>query len=195
MDAPVAPAYDAVRIVPADFGRRGAGGAIRYGIFGCPFGRILIARAQAGICFIALGDGDESMRRELLHDYSAAAIDRDDAALREIERTVAERLQGRAPSAPIVLELRYTPFQLMVWRELCAIPPGRTRTYGEIARRLGRPAAARAVGRAGALNPVSILIPCHRAVGQDGALHGYRWGLRRKAMLLAHERECAARSR
>lgn len=183
----------ALRIVAAAFGRRGAGAAIRYGVFDCPFGRILIGRAGLGICFVALGDADEALRHELLHDYSRATIDRDDDAVRATERMVEDRLQGRTPSVAIVLELRYTPFQLMVWRELCAIAPGHTRTYGEIARRIGRPSAARAVGRAGALNPVSILIPCHRAIGRDGDLHGYRWGMQRKAMLLAYEREYAVR--
>ncbi len=87
-----------------------------------------------------------------------------------------------------------TPFQLSVWRELCRIPEGATRSYGEIAARLGRPSAARAVGHANGSNPVSILIPCHRAIAADGKLTGYRWGLETKRRLLAFERARAERA-
>ncbi len=85
------------------------------------------------------------------------------------------------------MDLAGTSFQRAVWRELRRIAPGRTRSYAEIARRIGRPNAARAVGAAVGANPVSLFIPCHRAVGSDGRLTGYRWGLARKRKLLAHE--------
>jgi AraC family transcriptional regulator of adaptative response/methylated-DNA-[protein]-cysteine methyltransferase len=91
-------------------------------------------------------------------------------------------------AADLPLDVRATTFQARVWRELRAIPAGATRSYGEIARRIGRPRSARAVGRACASNPVALLIPCHRAVGSDGALSGYRWGAGRKKALLAMER-------
>ena len=84
-----------------------------------------------------------------------------------------------------------TAFQKLVWQELCAIPLGQTRTYKEVARRLGRPTAARAVARACATNPVSVLIPCHRVVRGDGDLGGYRWGLERKQALLLQEKNDA----
>jgi AraC family transcriptional regulator, regulatory protein of adaptative response / methylated-DNA-[protein]-cysteine methyltransferase len=86
------------------------------------------------------------------------------------------------------LDLRGTPFQRAVWRRLSRVPYGRTLTYAELARRAGRPSAVRAAGHANGCNPVSIVIPCHRVVGTDGALHGYGGGLWRKQWLIAHER-------
>jgi len=83
--------------------------------------------------------------------------------------------------------MRGTEFQRSVWRELCKIPVGSTRSYSEIARRIGRPNSTRAVGRACAANPLAIIVPCHRAVSRDGRLTGYRWGIERKRILLERE--------
>ncbi len=87
----------------------------------------------------------------------------------------------------VPLAPRGTPFQREVWRALLRIPFGETRSYREVARSVGRPAAARAVGLANGRNPISLIIPCHRVIGQDGSLTGYGWGLPRKRWLLAHE--------
>jgi methylated-DNA-[protein]-cysteine S-methyltransferase len=92
------------------------------------------------------------------------------------------------------LDLRGTAFQRTVWAALRAIPPGDTVTYAELARRVGRPGAARAVGSAVARNPVSIVVPCHRVVGSDGSLTGYAGGVERKRWLLAHERKAVGRA-
>ncbi len=105
---------------------------------------------------------------------------------------VVALLEGEMPHAGLPLDIRATAFQRRVWTELMGIPAGATRTYGEIARRLGKPGAQRAVGRACATNPVSLLIPCHRAVREDGGLGGYRWGLDRKETLIEAERTRAA---
>ena len=93
--------------------------------------------------------------------------------------------------APVPLDLRGTAFQLRVWRALREIPRGQTRSYAEIAARIGRPAASRAVARACAANPVALLVPCHRVVRATGEVGGYRWGVARKERLLAVERELA----
>lgn len=87
----------------------------------------------------------------------------------------------------IALDLRGTPFQRAVWDALREIPPGRTETYGEVAARIGRPGAARAVARACAANPVALLVPCHRVVPKGHCTGGWRWGAERKRMLLAWE--------
>ena len=100
---------------------------------------------------------------------------------------VVDYVNGRTREIALPIDLRATPFQIAVWRELCAIPWGATRSYGEIARRLGRPGAARAVGLANGANPLAIIIPCHRAIGADGSMTGYRWGVEYKRRLLDHE--------
>ena len=110
---------------------------------------------------------------------------------------VLSRLYGRKPSAldapDVPLDIVGTAFQWKVWKALTEIPAGETRTYGEIARRIGEPKSARAVGRACATNQAAVVIPCHRAVGSSGALTGYRWGVARKERLLAEERRRSSR--
>lgn len=99
--------------------------------------------------------------------------------------------KGLDPALPF--DVRATAFQARVWAALRAIPAGETRSYAEVAKAIGRPAAARAVARACASNPVALLVPCHRGVGSDGALRGYRWGPGRKAELLRRERKALLR--
>src|SRR5467141_713991 len=103
-------------------------------------------------------------------------------------REIVQRVEGKQPRLELPLDLQATAFQRRVWKELQQIPRGRTRTYSQVARSLGKPKAVRAVARACATNPVSIVVPCHRVIREDGALAGYRWGLSRKEQLLAQER-------
>ncbi len=111
----------------------------------------------------------------------------DPAAFREVTCQLDEYFAGSRASFDLPLAPGGTPFQRRVWAELARIPAGTTVTYAEIARRAGRPGAARAVGAAVGRNPVSIVVPCHRVVGSDGALTGYAGGIERKAFLLALE--------
>ena len=111
----------------------------------------------------------------------------DPAAFREVTCQLDEYFAGSRTSFDLPLAIDGTPFQRRVWAELALIPAGTTVTYGELARRAGRPGAARAVGAAVGRNPVSIVVPCHRVVGSDGALTGYAGGIERKAFLLALE--------
>lgn len=180
-------------IVPANWGPHGRGAEIAYTIVDSPFGRMLVAATTRGICALSVHQSDDWQERELRRDFRAAMIRRDDAAARPAAEAVSRYLRGDAPACDIALDVRATPFQLRVWEELRAIPEGATRGYGEIATRLGRPSAARAVGHAVGSNPVSILIPCHRALGADGRLTGYRWGLEIKKKLLTFERARAGR--
>jgi AraC family transcriptional regulator of adaptative response/methylated-DNA-[protein]-cysteine methyltransferase len=99
-----------------------------------------------------------------------------------------EHLRGRQPHVDLPLDVRATAFQWLVWQELRKVPAGSTRTYQQVAEALGRPKAARAVARACATNPVSVVVPCHRVVRGDGGLGGYRWGLERKRALLDREK-------
>jgi methylated-DNA-[protein]-cysteine S-methyltransferase len=111
--------------------------------------------------------------------------------LREARAQLDAWLKGERTGFDLPLRPRGTPFQLEVWRALSSIPHGETRTYGEVARAIGRPSASRAVGAANARNPISIVVPCHRVVGADRSLTGYAGGLDRKRWLLAHERDVA----
>ena len=137
---------------------------------------------------VALGDDDAFLEDELRAELPAAEIVRDEGALAERAAAVAGLVAGHATATDLPLDIRATAFQWQVYQRLMAIPAGETRTYGQIAADMDRPKAARAVGRACATNPVSLVVPCHRAVGGDGALHGYRWGLDRKKALLERER-------
>ncbi len=118
---------------------------------------------------------------------------RDDGAFAPARRQLAEYFAGERTSFDLRLAPRGNDFQRKVWRLLTAIPYGRTRTYGQLAAELGDPGLARAVGAANGRNPISIVVPCHRVVGHDGALTGYAGGLARKAYLLELEQPAAAR--
>ena len=172
-------------MTPATFARGGRGMGIAYDLTRVPAGRALIAATPKGICAVELGDSDRSLVKALKARFPRAEFRRDRALL----RFAGEQLRREpAGGAALPLDVRATAFQARVWNELRAIPAGATRSYGEIARRLGRPRAFRAVARACAANPVALLIPCHRAVAADGGLSGYRWGIARKKALLEFER-------
>jgi AraC family transcriptional regulator of adaptative response/methylated-DNA-[protein]-cysteine methyltransferase len=177
-------------MTPASYAKGGAGARIRYAIIPCPpLGLVLVAATDRGICMVAMGMIESELGAALHEEYPAADIRRDDQGLAERARQVALLAEGRSPPTELPLDVRATAFQAMVWERLTRIPRGSTRTYGEIAADLGKPGSARAVGRACAMNPVALVVPCHRAVGSGGQLHGYRWGVRRKQAILARERE------
>jgi AraC family transcriptional regulator of adaptative response/methylated-DNA-[protein]-cysteine methyltransferase len=181
-------------IIPAFWGPRGRGAEISYTIVDSPFGRMLVAVTASGICALSVHQSDQWQEGELRRDFREAKITRDNGAARPAAEAVLRYLRGESAQCEAPLDVSGTPFQLSVWRELLTIPEGATRSYGEIAARIGRPSAARAVGHANGCNPVSILIPCHRAIGANGKLTGYRWGLETKKKLLAFEQARASRS-
>jgi len=152
-----------------------------------PFGKILVARSAAGLCAVLLGDDPVALRGELTERFPRASIRGGGEAARALLRQV--RSLTVCPGNPIDAELDTggTDFQRSVWRALTEIPVGETATYTEIASRIGRPKAVRAVGQACAANRLALVIPCHRALRSDGGLSGYRWGVNRKRDLLAFE--------
>lgn len=176
---------------PATYAKGGAGARIAFATAESPLGRLLVAATGKGICFVGFGDSDATIEAELTHDFPAAEIRRDDGATTERLAAVLDRLNGTAPGIEPPLDVRATAFQWRVWQCLRGIPAGETRGYGEIAAQLGQAKAGRAVGRACATNPVSFLVPCHRAVGADGSVTGYRWGVDRKRRLLESEKKRA----
>ncbi len=181
-------------MTPASYQKGGAGATIRYTVRPSPLGRVLVGATGQGVCAVYLGDDDDGLVSELQAEYPRALTERDEAALGRWVETILDYLCGRRRALDLPLDVVATAFQRRVWECLRSIPYGETRSYSEMARTIGAPNAARAVGRACATNPVSLVIPCHRAVRADGALGGYRWGLERKRRLLAGERERAGSS-
>jgi AraC family transcriptional regulator of adaptative response/methylated-DNA-[protein]-cysteine methyltransferase len=175
-------------MTPATYQRGGPATTIRYALADCALGRLLLAGTERGICAVYLGDSDAPLEAELAREFPAAARQRDDAELKAWVSALVKHLDGRQPHLDLPLDVRATAFQWRVWQELRAIPYGSTRSYSDIARALGQPSAVRAVARACATNPVSVVIPCHRVVREDGGLGGYRWGLERKQALLDQEK-------
>jgi AraC family transcriptional regulator, regulatory protein of adaptative response / methylated-DNA-[protein]-cysteine methyltransferase len=169
------------------YGPGGRGASIGYSIIDSMLGRLLVAGTRHGLCFAGLGDSDRAIISELRADYPKASIQRDDALAGKWARAIAKNLDGGSTIQKLPLDIRGTPFQRSVWDQLRVIPRGETRSYTEIARRIGRPRAIRAVGTANGANPVAIVIPCHRALRASGHLGGYRWGLDRKRRLLELE--------
>jgi AraC family transcriptional regulator of adaptative response/methylated-DNA-[protein]-cysteine methyltransferase len=180
-------ADDALGMTPGAYRRRGAGVTIHHTAVRTSLGLLLVAVTARGICAVSLGDDESALVAALHEEYPDATLVRAADARDRLVDAVVEHVEGRARAADLPLDVQATAFQWQVWRALQRIPEGATRTYQAIARELGRPSAARAVARACASNRVAVLIPCHRVVRGDGALGGYRWGMERKASLLARE--------
>ena len=173
---------------PASYRRGGRGASIAYTTVSSPLGRLLVAATERGICAVKLGASEAELASDLRAQFPEAQLEPDNPMLSERVGTILRHLAGELPHLDLPLDIRATAFQRQVWEHLRAIPYGETRTYHQIARELGRPGGARAVGGACAANPVALVVPCHRVVRQDGGLGGYRWGIDRKEALLAQER-------
>lgn len=170
-------------VSPGEYKHGGAGLEIRHGVHPSPFGLALVGETDRGVCALAFVDrgGEPAALDWLRSSWPEARLAADPAATRATVRRIFER------RGPTPLLVSGTNFQVQVWRALLAIPPGRVCSYGRLARAVGRPGAARAVGAAVGANRISYLIPCHRVIRAVGALGGYRWGTRRKRAMLAWE--------
>jgi AraC family transcriptional regulator of adaptative response/methylated-DNA-[protein]-cysteine methyltransferase len=155
-------------------------------------GWMLLAATPKGICWLAFGDDPAALVADLAAAYPGARLVDDAPRLQAWFEAVREHLLLRRAALDLPLDVQGTAFQARVWQALRRIPVGGTVAYGELARRLGVPAATRAVAAACGRNRIAVLIPCHRVVGRDGQLTGYRWGLARKERLLAGERGAGA---
>jgi len=180
-------ADEALGMTPGAYRRRGVGVTIHYTVVRTSLGLLLVAVTERGICSVALGDEENALVDAMRAEYPAAELARATDADDRLVDAVVAHVEGTARATELPLDLKATAFQWQVWRALQRIPEGATRSYQEIARELGHPSAARAVARACASNRIAVLIPCHRVVRGDGALGGYRWGVARKAALLARE--------
>ncbi|MES2666756.1 MAG: bifunctional helix-turn-helix domain-containing protein/methylated-DNA--[protein]-cysteine S-methyltransferase [Pseudomonadota bacterium] len=169
---------------PGDYARGGAGLTILWGWFDSPFGPALVMGTAKGICGLGfLGEMTEAgAMQDLQSRWPRASYVQDEAALRPWVAQAFGNSPARTP-----LYLIGAPFQIKVWEALLRIPSGHVTTYSEIAGAVGHPSAQRAVGSAVGRNPISFLIPCHRAIRRDGGLGGYHWGLPAKRAILAWE--------
>ncbi|HWE64762.1 MAG TPA: bifunctional DNA-binding transcriptional regulator/O6-methylguanine-DNA methyltransferase Ada [Chloroflexota bacterium] len=179
-------------MTPTAYLKGGAGMNIHYTTATSPLGWLLVAATERGICVVRFGESAADLEQALAREFSAATLERDDAALQPWVDALARYLDGRQPRLDLPLDVQATAFQSRVWEALRAIPYGSTRSYSQIARAIGQPTAARAVAQACASNPAALIIPCHRVVRDDGSLSGYRWGVERKRSLLAREAQPAA---
>lgn len=177
-------------MTPATYRQGGSGMSIHYTIVNSPMGRLLVGATEKGVSAVYLGESDARLENALKKEYPRADIRHDSAGLSAWVSKILGHLRGREPHLDLPTDIQATAFQRRVWEELRRIPYGTTKTYTEVARAIGRPNAVRAVARACATNPVSVVVPCHRVVRGDGKLAGYRWGIERKRSLL--EREKAA---
>lgn len=172
-----------------------AGGAdteIRFAIGQCSLGAILVAASERGVCAILLGDDPDHLARDLQDQFPHAHLIGGDSQFESLVARIVGFVEAPATGLDLPLDVRGTAFQQRVWQALCRIPSGATITYSELAQAIGAPTAARAVAQACAANPLAVAIPCHRVVRTDGSLSGYRWGVDRKAALLAKEAVGAA---
>jgi AraC family transcriptional regulator of adaptative response/methylated-DNA-[protein]-cysteine methyltransferase len=167
-----------------------AGGAdteLRFAVGQCSLGAILVARSEVGICAILLGDDPDALTRDLQDRFPQARLVGGDATFEAWVARVVGFVEAPAIGLDLPLDIRGTAFQQRVWQALQAIPPGETASYADVARRIGAPAATRAVAQACGANALAVAIPCHRVVRRDGGLSGYRWGVERKRALLVRE--------
>lgn len=174
-------------MTPGAYREGGRGARVRYTVVPTTVGFLLAAATERGLCAVTLGDDAGQLEAALRHEYPAATIERDDQDLKPYTEAIVGHLSGSENDARARLDVKGSTFQWQVWEALRRIPAGETRSYQAIARGLGRPTAARAVARACASNPLALVIPCHRAVREDGGLGGYRWGVERKRRLLEQE--------
>jgi AraC family transcriptional regulator of adaptative response/methylated-DNA-[protein]-cysteine methyltransferase len=181
-------AGETLGMTPAKYKKGGKDMMINYTIADSPLGKLMVAATEKGICSVSFGDSEDALRSELEQEFFAAKIAKDESALKSAVDAILRGMNGERTILSLPLDIRGSAFQMRVWSELRKIPYGETRSYGEIAEKLGNRNAVRAVARACATNPVALVNPCHRVIGADGKLSGYKWGIERKKQLLTKEK-------
>ncbi|MEM9530865.1 MAG: methylated-DNA--[protein]-cysteine S-methyltransferase [Pseudomonadota bacterium] len=174
-------------MTPGTYRAGGPGEVIHFAVGRCSLGSILVAETERGVCAISLGDDPQELVDALARRFSKAQLVGADASFESRIAQIVGLLEHSTPAPELPLDIRGTAFQQQVWQVLRDIPSGATLSYAEVAKKMGRPKASRAVAAACAANPLALVIPCHRVVRSDGALSGYRWGVERKAELLRRE--------
>jgi AraC family transcriptional regulator, regulatory protein of adaptative response / methylated-DNA-[protein]-cysteine methyltransferase len=173
---------------PGEWKARGGGLTIRYGFHRSPFGIALVMATDRGLAGLAFADeaGEAEALEDMTRRWPNATYVEDAAATLPYVGRVFDRSKWQC-DRPLRVVLIGTDFQVKVWQSLLKIPYGKAVTYSDVANDIGQPTASRAVGAAVGANPISFVVPCHRAVAKNGALTGYHWGLTRKRAMLGWE--------
>lgn len=187
-------AGEALGMALKSFRAGGAGESIRFAVGECWLGSILVAASERGVCAILLGDDPNGLTLDLQDRFPQAQLLGGDRQFESLVAAVVGSVQTPSVGLNLPLDIRGTAFQQRVWQALREIPVGSTASYRDIAERIGRPTAARAVAKACGANPLAIAVPCHRVVRTDGSLADYRWGVAQKRELLAREADAAAKA-
>lgn len=170
---------------PAEYKNGGKSLNINYSFSTSPFGSVMVASTEKGICYMAFEDDKETALGNLKHAFPNASFFERQDALQKNALSIFD--QDWTKLNTIKLHLKGTDFQLKVWKSLLSIPMGKLSTYGNLAGKIGNPKASRAVGTAIGSNPVAFLIPCHRVIQSTGNMGGYRWGSERKRLMVGWE--------
>jgi len=173
--------------------RGGKGLTVAYAIVPSSLGHVLVAATKRGICRVDIDTNERTLEKRLRDAFPSATLEHQDHELESATSRIVSFIANDGPWPLLPIDVRATAFQMRVWEALRSVAPGKTASYGDIARAIGSPNAARAVARACATNPIALLIPCHRIVPATGGSGGYRWGVRRKDRLLANERAYSPR--
>jgi AraC family transcriptional regulator of adaptative response/methylated-DNA-[protein]-cysteine methyltransferase len=172
-------------MTPAEYKNGGSNLTVRYSFAETPFGRLIVASTDKGICYMAFDKDDEEALNNLRLRFPNALFTQQQDRMQQNALSIFQNDRSRLPE--IKLHLKGTPFQMKVWEALLTIPMGSLSTYGQIAAQAGNPGASRAVGTAIGSNPVAYLIPCHRVIQSTGQIGGYRWGSTRKSAMIGWE--------
>lgn len=174
-------------MTPTQYRTGGNGNVIRFAVGECSLGSILVAATDKGVCAIEFGDDPDALVHALQDRFPKAQLVGGDHTFEQLVAKVVGFIEAPAQGLDLPLDIRGTAFQKRVWNAIRDIPAGATASYAELARRIGRPSASRAVAQACASNTLAVAIPCHRVVRRNGGLSGYRWGVERKEALLTRE--------
>ncbi len=174
-------------MTPTAYKAGGENTTIYFAVGDCFLGSILVAQSSKGVCAILMGDDPGELLRDLQDRFPRAELKGGDQDFEQVIAQVISYIEEPGQGLGLPLDIRGTSFQQRVWQALREIPPGQTRNYTDIGKKIGEPKAVRAVASACAANALAVVIPCHRVVRSDGSLSGYRWGVERKRTLIELE--------
>lgn len=181
--------HDQLAMTPKQYKRGAAGITIRYALAQCALGWVIVAATERGVCAVEFGDDPDLLPVQLQESFPKAHLRKAGEGFVTLLQEIVAYIDSPGGEFNIPLDIQGTAFQQKVWSVLRQIAPGGTLSYTEVAERIGRPNAVRAVASACASNRLAVLIPCHRVVSKKGKLSGYRWGIKRKKLLIDMEQK------